>query len=51
MTLIVRAFAFGRSLIADQLGTASTRQALLIGLGASAVLVMIRIGAAFAATH
>ena len=49
MTKIARALAFGRSLVADDFGGASTRLALLIGGSASAVLVLVRIGAAFAA--
>jgi hypothetical protein len=49
MTTINRALAFGRSLLADELGTSSTRLALLIGLSASTVLVLIRVGTAVAA--
>jgi hypothetical protein len=49
MTIINRAYAFGRSLLADEVGTSSTRLALLIGLSASTVLVLIRVGTAVAA--
>jgi hypothetical protein len=48
MTIINRAFAFGRSLLADEVGASSTRLALVIGLSASAVLVLVRIGTAVA---
>ena len=49
MTFIARAFAFGRSLLADDLGSAQIRTAFVIGLSASAVLVLVRIGTAVAA--
>jgi hypothetical protein len=49
MTIINRALAFGRSLCADEFGTSSTRLALMIGLSASAVLVLVRVGTAVAA--
>ncbi len=49
MSYVVRALAFGRSLLADDFGGSSTRLALLIGLSASAVLVLVRIGTAVAA--
>ena len=49
MTLINRAFALGRSLLADEVGTSSTKLALMIGLSASAVLVLVRVGTAVAA--
>ena len=49
MTIINRALAFSRSLLADELGASSTRLALLIGLSASAVLVLVRVGTAVAA--
>jgi hypothetical protein len=49
MTVIARAFAFGRSLLADDLGSAQIRMAFLIGLSASALLVLVRIGTAVAA--
>jgi hypothetical protein len=50
MTFIARAFAFGRSLLADDLGSAQIRMAFLIGLSASAVLVLVRIGTAVASS-
>lgn len=40
--------AFGRLLSTDQAGSSSTRLALVIGLAASAVLVLVRVGAAAA---
>jgi hypothetical protein len=49
MTLIARAFAFGRSLFADDFGASQIRMAVLIGLSASAVLVLVRVGTAVAA--
>jgi len=48
MTIINRVLAFGRSLLADELGVSSTRLALMIGLSASAVLVVVRVGTAVA---
>jgi hypothetical protein len=52
MTSMVRAFAFARSLFACDLGSAQIRTAFLIGLAASAVLVLVRVGTAVAAaTH
>jgi hypothetical protein len=51
MTIIARAFAFSRSLLADDFGASSTRLALIIGLSASAVLVLVRVGTAVAAAH
>ena len=52
MTFIDRAFAFGRSLFADDFGGSQIRMAFLIGLSASAVLVLVRVGTAVAAaTH
>ena len=45
-TIINRALALGRSLLANELGASSTRLALLIGLSASAVLVLVRVGTA-----
>jgi hypothetical protein len=52
MTFIARAFAFGRSLLADDAGSSQIRLAVLIGLSASAVLVLVRVGTAVAAaTH
>ena len=49
MTIINRAFAFGRSLLADDVGVSSTRLALMIGLSASAVLIVVRVSTAVAA--
>jgi hypothetical protein len=48
MTIINRALAFGRSLLTDEVGASSTRLALMIGLSASAVLVIVRVGTAVA---
>ncbi|UYN96686.1 MAG: hypothetical protein KIT25_07075 [Enhydrobacter sp.] len=50
MTIIDRAFAFARVLATDEFGGASTRLALMIGLSASAVLVLVRVGTAVAAS-
>jgi hypothetical protein len=50
MTIISRAIAFGRSLLADDAGASQLRLALLIGLSSSAVLVLVRVGAAAATT-
>jgi hypothetical protein len=49
MTIINRAYAFGRSLLIDELGVSSTHLALIIGLSASALLVVVRVGTAVAA--
>ena len=49
MTIINRVSALVRSLLADELGVSSTRLALMIGLSASAVLVVVRVGTAVAA--
>ena len=49
MTFIDRAFAFGRSLFTDDFGGSQIRMAVLIGLSASAVLVLVRVGTAVAA--
>lgn len=49
MTFIDRTFAFGRSLFADDFGGSQIRMAVLIGLSASAVLVLVRVGTAVAA--
>jgi hypothetical protein len=49
MTFMARAFAFARSLLADDLGSAQIRTAFVIGLSASAVLVLVRVGTAVAA--
>jgi hypothetical protein len=51
MTVIARVLAFGRSLLADDVGGSSTRTAFVIGLSASAVLVLVRVGTAVAAVH
>jgi len=48
MTIFTRAYAFGRSLLADEVGASTTRLALMIGLSASAVLVLVRVGTAVA---
>ena len=48
MTTISRAFAFGRSLLADDAGTTSIRIAAVIGLSSSALLILVRIGTAVA---
>jgi len=50
MTIINRVSALGFSLLADELGTSSTRLALVIGLSASALLVVVRVGTAVAAS-
>jgi hypothetical protein len=50
MTIFSRALAFGRSLLADKFGGSSTRLALMIGLSASAVLIVVRVGTAVAAS-
>jgi hypothetical protein len=49
MTFIDRAIAFGRSLSFDTLGSSQIRLAVMIGLSASAVLVLVRVGTAVAA--
>ena len=49
MTFIARACAFAGSLLADDFGGSSTRLAFVIGLSASVVLVLVRIGTAVAA--
>jgi len=49
MTIFNRALALGRSLLADDAGASSTRLAVMIGLSASAVLVLVRVGTAVAA--
>lgn len=48
MTTISRVFALGRSLLVDQAGLSSVRLAVVIGLGSSAVLVLVRVGTAIA---
>jgi hypothetical protein len=50
MTFIDRALVFGRAVVADDCGSSQIRLAFLIGLSASAVLVLVRVGAAVAAT-
>jgi hypothetical protein len=49
MTIFNRALALGRSLLADNASASSKRLALMIGLSASVVLVLVRVGAAVAA--
>ena len=49
MTIINRALAFGHAVLADELGASTTRLAVLIGLSASAILVLVRVGTAVAA--
>jgi hypothetical protein len=49
MTILARAMACGRALLADEVGASSTRLAFMIGLSASAVLVLVRVGTAVAA--
>ncbi len=51
MTFFARALAFGDSLLADEFGASSTRLAFVIGLSASAVLILVRVGTAVAAVH
>ena len=51
MTAIARAFALVRSLLADDAGSTSIRYAFMIGLSASAVLVLVRVGTAVAAAQ
>ena len=51
MTNFVRAIAFGRSLAVCEAGGSSTKLALMIGLSASAVLVLVRVGTAVAASQ
>jgi hypothetical protein len=48
MTVIVRAIAFGRSLAVNQAGVSSMGFALIVGLGSSAVLILVRVAAAAA---
>jgi len=48
MSTIARLPAFGRSLAADDAAMSSIRLALIIGFCSSAVLVIVRIGAAAA---
>ena len=51
MTFIDRAFAQSRALLANNFGSAQIRMAFFIGLSASAVLVLVRVGTAMAAAH
>jgi hypothetical protein len=51
MSLIERAFAVGRTLLADDVGGSSVNQALMIGLSSSVLLILVRIGTALAAAH
>jgi hypothetical protein len=50
MTKFARALASGRSLLVCEAGSSSTRLALVIGLSASAVLVLVRVSTALAAS-
>ena len=49
MSIFARGYALAVSLMADDFGGSSTRLAFVIGLSASAVLVLVRIGTAVAA--
>ena len=51
MTAFARAFALVRSLLANDAGGTSIRYAFMIGLSASAVLVLVRVGTAVAAVQ
>jgi hypothetical protein len=51
MMFIARAFAFGRTLANCDAGMSTTRLALVIGLSASAVLVLVRVSTAVAAVQ
>ena len=51
MSIFARANAFVRSLLADQAGGSSIKLAFVIGLSASAVLVLVRVGTAVAAVQ
>ena len=51
MTMYQRSRAFGRAPLADESGRTTAYHALLIGLSASAVLIMVHIGATLAAAH
>ena len=51
MTVFSRAIALVRSLLADDAGGSSIRYAVMIGLSASAVLVLVRVGTAVAAAQ
>jgi hypothetical protein len=48
MALIAHARALGRALFADQVGSSSIRNTLVIGLASSALLVLMRVAAAAA---
>lgn len=51
MTVFARASALVRSLLANDAGGSSIRYAVMIGLSASAVLVLVRVGTAVAAAQ
>ena len=51
MSLIARAFALARSLANCDAGSSTIRLALVIGLSASAVLVLVRVSTAVAAVQ
>jgi hypothetical protein len=51
MTIFVRTATYIRALLACEAGNTSTRLALVIGLSASAVLVLVRVGTAVAAVQ
>lgn len=51
MTAFARAFALARLLLANDAGGTSIRYAFMIGLSASAVLVLVRVGTAVAAVQ
>lgn len=51
MTAFARAFTLVRSLLVDEAGGTSIRYAFMIGLSASAVLVLVRVGTAVAAAQ
>jgi len=50
MMTLVRLRTLVRTLVADRAGLSAIRFALLIGLSSSAVLVLVRVGAAAAMT-
>lgn len=51
MTFIARASAFVRAFSACEAGSSTTRLALVIGLSASALLILVRVGTAVAAVQ
>jgi len=50
MTFVERALCVGRALLADESAAWSTYCAVLIGLSASALLIVVRIGTALSAS-